>query len=123
MPKLEREDKTPKRDRPRVPPDRQDSKRAADKARARAGGERARQEATDRPRARAGAERFMQQDAAERARKREARTYVVQAGDSLSKIAKELLGDAARWPEIFELNKDQIKDPNLIQVGQELRIP
>ncbi|MBN1976586.1 MAG: LysM peptidoglycan-binding domain-containing protein [Anaerolineae bacterium] len=51
------------------------------------------------------------------------KTYVVQPGDSLSKIAKELLGDAARWPEIFELNKDQIKDPNLIQVGQELRIP
>ena len=53
----------------------------------------------------------------------EAKTYVVQPGDSLSKIAKELLGDAARWPEIFELNKDQIKDPNLIRVGQELRIP
>jgi nucleoid-associated protein YgaU len=116
MPKLEREDKTPKRDRPRVPPDRQDSKMAADRARAR-------QEAAADRAVRAGAERFMQQDAAERARKREAKTYVVQAGDSLSKIAKELLGDAARWPEIFELNKDQIKDPNLIRVGQELRIP
>jgi nucleoid-associated protein YgaU len=54
---------------------------------------------------------------------KEAKTYVVQPGDSLSKIAKELLGDAARWPEIFELNKDQIKDPNLIHVGQELRLP
>ncbi|MBN1979349.1 MAG: LysM peptidoglycan-binding domain-containing protein [Anaerolineae bacterium] len=53
----------------------------------------------------------------------EAKTYVVKAGDSLSKIAKEHLGDAARWPEIFELNKDQIKDPNLIHVGQELRLP
>ena len=60
---------------------------------------------------------------AEVAAKRKAKTYVVQPGDSLSKIAKELLGDAARWPEIFELNKDQIKDPNLIQVGQELRMP
>jgi nucleoid-associated protein YgaU len=54
---------------------------------------------------------------------KEAKTYVVQAGDSLSKIAKALLGDAARWPEIFELNKDQIKDPNLIYPGQELRLP
>ncbi len=50
-------------------------------------------------------------------------TYVVKSGDSLSKIAKELLGDASRWPEIFEANKETIKDPNLIRVGQELRIP
>lgn len=49
--------------------------------------------------------------------------YVVQAGDSLSKIAKERYGDMSRWPEIFEANKDQIKDPNLIQIGQKLVIP
>jgi nucleoid-associated protein YgaU len=49
--------------------------------------------------------------------------YVVQSGDSLSKIAKEELGDASRWPEIFELNKDKIKDPNLIHAGQELEMP
>jgi nucleoid-associated protein YgaU len=49
--------------------------------------------------------------------------YVVQPGDSLSKIAKEIYGDASRWPEIFEANKDQISDPNLIRVGQELVIP
>jgi nucleoid-associated protein YgaU len=60
---------------------------------------------------------------AKRAAKKKEETYVVQPGDSLSKIAKEILGDAARWPEIFELNKDQIKDPNLIHVGQELRLP
>jgi nucleoid-associated protein YgaU len=51
------------------------------------------------------------------------RVYVVQPGDSLSKIAKEELGDASRWPEIFELNKDQIKDPNLIHPGQEFKMP
>jgi nucleoid-associated protein YgaU len=51
------------------------------------------------------------------------RVYVVQSGDSLSKIAKEELGDAGRWPEIFELNKDKIKDPNLIHPGQELKMP
>jgi nucleoid-associated protein YgaU len=51
------------------------------------------------------------------------RTYVVQSGDSLSQIAKQLYGDAKRWPEIYEANKDKIKDPNLIHPGQELRIP
>jgi nucleoid-associated protein YgaU len=50
--------------------------------------------------------------------------YVVKSGDSLSKIAKELLGDASRWPEIYELNKDVIGDnPNLIKPGQEFKIP
>jgi|YNPNPStandDraft_1061719.scaffolds.fasta_scaffold04237_8 nucleoid-associated protein YgaU len=51
------------------------------------------------------------------------RTYVVKSGDSLSKIARDQLGDASRWPEIFELNKDKIKDPNLIYPGQELTLP
>jgi nucleoid-associated protein YgaU len=51
------------------------------------------------------------------------KTYTVVAGDSLSKIAKELLGDATRWPEIFELNKDQIENPDLIYPGQVFRLP
>jgi nucleoid-associated protein YgaU len=50
--------------------------------------------------------------------------YVVKSGDSLSKIAKELLGDGSRWPEIYEANKDVIGDnPNLIKPGQKLNIP
>lgn len=49
--------------------------------------------------------------------------YEVKPGDSLSKIAKEVLGDAGRWKEIFEANKDQISDPNIIRVGQKLKIP
>jgi nucleoid-associated protein YgaU len=53
----------------------------------------------------------------------EPQIYVVQPGDSLSKIAKEVYGKAGRWKEIYEANKDQIKDPNLIRPGQELRIP
>ena len=61
--------------------------------------------------------------AAQAAAEAKKRTYVVKPGDSLSKIAKEQLGNAARWPEIFELNRDQIKDPNLIHVGQELHLP
>ena len=50
-------------------------------------------------------------------------TYVVKEGDSLSVIAQKVLGDVKRWNEIWEANKDTIPDPNLINVGQELRIP
>ena len=50
-------------------------------------------------------------------------TYKVQAGDSLSKIAKNKYGNANLWKTIFEANKDRIKNPDLIQVGWELKIP
>jgi nucleoid-associated protein YgaU len=50
-------------------------------------------------------------------------TYTVKAGDTLSKIAKEHLGDANAYMAIFEANKDQLKDPNLIKPGQVLKIP
>lgn len=49
--------------------------------------------------------------------------YTVKAGDSLSSIAQEQLGDMGRWQEIYEANKAAIKDPNLIVVGQKLTIP
>ena len=51
------------------------------------------------------------------------RTYTVVAGDSLSKIAKKIYGNAGRWKEIFEANKDTIKNPDLIHPGQVLKIP
>lgn len=47
----------------------------------------------------------------------------VETGDSLSKIAKTMLGDAGAWKKIYEVNKDKIKDPNVIFVGQVLTIP
>ncbi len=50
-------------------------------------------------------------------------TYVVQSGDTLSSIALALYGDADRWSEIFEANRDKLSDPNLVHPGQELRIP
>lgn len=58
-----------------------------------------------------------------KAKKAGARTYVMQAGDSLSSIAAAVYGDAGRWTEIFEANRDVLSDPNLVRVGQELRIP
>lgn len=51
------------------------------------------------------------------------RSYTVQSGDSLSKIAKEQYGDASQWKRIFEANKDKIKNPDLIHPGQEFTIP
>lgn len=52
-----------------------------------------------------------------------AKTYTVQAGDTLGKIAKEQLGHANDYMKIFEANKDQLTDPDKIQPGQVLRIP
>ena len=52
-----------------------------------------------------------------------AATYTVKKGDSLWRIAKQQLGSGVKWKELYEANKDQIKDPNLIFVGQELEIP
>jgi nucleoid-associated protein YgaU len=44
-------------------------------------------------------------------------------GDTLSAIAQQVYGDASQWPRIFEANRDQIFNPNLIFPGQVLRIP
>lgn len=50
-------------------------------------------------------------------------TYTVVKGDSLWKIAKKFLGNGSRWPEIFNLNRDKISNPNLIYPGQVLTLP
>ncbi len=48
----------------------------------------------------------------------------VARGDTLSRIAQETLGDAKRWPEIYEYNKDVLgTNPNNVRAGMELRIP
>ena len=52
-----------------------------------------------------------------------ATTYTVKAGDTLSKIAKEHLGDANAYQAIFEANRDQLTDPDKIKPGQVLKIP
>jgi nucleoid-associated protein YgaU len=52
-----------------------------------------------------------------------AKTYTVKAGDTLGAIAKEHLGNAGAYMRIFELNKDQLTDPDKIKPGQVLRLP
>lgn len=49
--------------------------------------------------------------------------YTVQAGDTLSKLAKAHLGDPKRYMEIFNINKDVLKNPDLIKVGQTIQLP
>lgn len=48
-------------------------------------------------------------------------TYTVKKGDTLSKIAKALLGKSSRYPEIAKLNN--LSNPNKISIGQVLKIP
>ena len=48
--------------------------------------------------------------------------YVVKRGDNLSKIAKKMYGDSSKWTVIYNLNRDQIRDPNRIEIGQRLII-
>jgi len=50
-------------------------------------------------------------------------TYTVASGDTLSKIAKKFYGDANKWRQIFDANRDIIKNPDLIYPGQTLKIP
>lgn len=50
-------------------------------------------------------------------------TYTVQSGDTLSKIAKAQLGDANAYMAIFDANRDQLDDPDMIKPGQVLKIP
>ena len=53
----------------------------------------------------------------------ESQFYTVQSGDTLSKISKQVYGDANQYNKIFEANKPLLKDPNEIFPGQVLRIP
>lgn len=49
--------------------------------------------------------------------------YEIVSGDTLSAIAKRYYGKASEYPRIFEANREIIKDPDLIFVGQKIRIP
>lgn len=51
------------------------------------------------------------------------RLYTVHEGDTLSKIAKEMYGNANAYMKIFDANKPMLKDPDKIYPGQVLRVP
>ncbi|MCB0210812.1 MAG: LysM peptidoglycan-binding domain-containing protein [Anaerolineae bacterium] len=53
----------------------------------------------------------------------EPQLYTVQSGDSLSRIALQVYGQASLWTIIFEANRDVLSDPSLIRPGQVLVIP
>jgi len=48
--------------------------------------------------------------------------YVIKKGDTLSALAKKYYGKASEYPRIFEANREVIKDPDLIFVGQKIRV-
>jgi nucleoid-associated protein YgaU len=50
-------------------------------------------------------------------------TYEVKSGDNLSKISKQFYGDPNEYMRIYYANRDQLRDPDKIQVGQKLNIP
>ncbi|HET9325829.1 MAG TPA: LysM peptidoglycan-binding domain-containing protein [Candidatus Eisenbacteria bacterium] len=62
-------------------------------------------------------------DPAKRTRPASPRSYTVQKGDTLSRIAEQFYGTAAKWRLIYEANRDLIKDPDLIYPGQTFTIP
>jgi nucleoid-associated protein YgaU len=51
------------------------------------------------------------------------RVHNVVSGDTLSAMARKYYGDASKYNRIFEANRDQLSDPDKIQVGQRLKIP
>lgn len=53
----------------------------------------------------------------------QARYYTIESGDTLSKIAKQHYGDANKWNDLFEANREVIKDPDKIYPGQRIRLP
>ena len=53
----------------------------------------------------------------------EERIHVVVSGDTLGAISQKYYGKASQYMKIFEANRDILDNPDLIKVGQKLRIP
>jgi nucleoid-associated protein YgaU len=49
--------------------------------------------------------------------------YTVKGGDTLGRIAEQLLGSGAKWGKIYEANRESVKNPDYIFIGQKLNIP
>jgi murein DD-endopeptidase MepM/ murein hydrolase activator NlpD len=115
-----------KSDEERKQKEMEEAKRQADEARLKAEeaqrqAEEAQRMATEAQKREAEALRRREEEAAAAAEVE--RTYVVKKGDSLSKIAMQFYGSYDRWNDIYEANKDQIKNPDLIYPDQEFVIP
>jgi NitT/TauT family transport system substrate-binding protein len=52
-----------------------------------------------------------------------AQEYTVKAGDTLSKLAERFYNSMSKWDKIYEANKDTLRNPNYIYIGQKLIIP
>ena len=59
----------------------------------------------------------------EKSANKDVRIYHVEAGDTLSKIAKKFYNDATLWDLIYQANRDALQSPSGIRVGQTLVIP
>lgn len=51
------------------------------------------------------------------------KTYIVQPGDTLGTIAQKFMGTSLKWRELWELNADTIPNPDIVHVGQRIKIP
>lgn len=51
------------------------------------------------------------------------RTYIIQEGDSLERLAQRYLGDQGRAVEIFDQNREVLENPHILPIGTELKIP
>ncbi len=51
------------------------------------------------------------------------KSYTVKAGDTLSKIAKNVYGNANEWDKIYQANQEILQSPHKIQIGQVIKIP
>ena len=49
--------------------------------------------------------------------------YKVEKGDTLQKISQKFFGTTKKWPKIYDANKDTLKGPDKVRVGQMLKIP
>jgi LysM repeat protein len=51
------------------------------------------------------------------------RTYIVRPGDTLSSIAQRFYGKPGDWPWLYHVNESVVHNPNMIYVGEKLKVP
>lgn len=56
-------------------------------------------------------------------REQEEQIHIVEAGDSLSKLARDYYGTHTHWPALRDYNQDVLKGKEVLKIGVKLRIP